>query len=274
MATSRKTYHKLIDELTQNSFDPGTQMGSPFVAFRGSGKIFGNLKTGLQRLQDVNQQLPDWDLLSRERRLIDNFRMYAAAYYTLGTSDWDVLLVAQHYRLPTRLLDWTSNPFVALFFATENRADLNSDGEVWCVHRQKTNELLPPRLKHLLEGQSGYQLFYSNTLSREFPCLSEFDKEAPALLWFEPPSVDQRIINQYAFFSVMPGVGSSTSGWLEQHGDTYWRAQIPAGLKQEIRARLGQMNITYRTIYPGLEGITKWLSDFYGSPIARRLPDH
>jgi hypothetical protein len=183
------------------------------------------------------------------------------------------LPVAQHYRLPTRLLDWTSNPFVALFFATENSADLESDGEVWCVNRRKTNKHLPPRFTHLLERLSGYQLFYSNTLRTEFPCLSEFDKEEPALLWFEPPSVDQRIVNQYAFFSVMPGVGSSTSEWLTQHGDTYWRVKIPADLKLGFRARLAQINITYRTIYPGLEGITKWLSEFYGSPVASRASD-
>jgi hypothetical protein len=80
MTTSEKDYREVIDKLTQNSFDPQTSMGSPFVAFRGTGKIFDNLKTGIQRLQDVNEQLPDLDLLSRERRLIDNFRMYAAAY--------------------------------------------------------------------------------------------------------------------------------------------------------------------------------------------------
>ena len=255
----------LVERLSKHSYDPIRKAAIPFVAFRGAGRTYGNLNTGVQRLCNEHGPLVGSDLLNCERRLLDNFRLYAAAHCQLGPTDWDVLALAQHYRLPTRLLDWTSNPYVALFFATENDADLEVDGEVWCVRRNKSNELLPREFSEMIAGQGNYQLLYLRTVSEKYPRLPSFDSlDTQPLLWLEPPSMDQRIINQYAFFSVMPGVESSTSAWLEHHPSVYWRVPVPKHLKREIRAGLDRMNITYRTIYPGLEGVARWLAKAYG----------
>jgi hypothetical protein len=48
---------------------------------------------------------------------------------TQKQNDVEWLMLAQHYRLPTRLLDWTKNLFVALFFCVQNEAD--KDGAIY-----------------------------------------------------------------------------------------------------------------------------------------------
>jgi hypothetical protein len=211
-------------------------------------------------------ELPAEELRWRERRIIDIFKMYARRDLSFGTSDWDVLLLGQHYRLPTRLLDWTSSPYVALYFATEDPTKDEKDGIVYCVQRVETNKALPEVFAEMLRAQ-GTNLFSLETLKGKFQSVEEFDTSPTnALLWLEPPSVSDRIVNQYAFFSIIPGVDTRHCDWLERHSEWHWAVTVPACLKCEVRQRLQVMNITERTMYPGLEGIAKWLKSYHGAP--------
>src|SRR5205823_1640300 len=111
-------------------------------------------------------------------------------------------------------------------------------------------------------------------LSRVAQGLREFDglAEEPFVAFFEPPSLDDRIINQFALFSLMSGPTATLDAWLEDHPDLCQRIVIPARLKWEVRDKLDQANITERVLYPGLDGLSRWLKRQYTPTAHPELP--
>ncbi|RPJ51464.1 MAG: FRG domain-containing protein, partial [Chloroflexi bacterium] len=79
----------------------------------------------------------------------------------------------------------------------------------------------------------------------------------------EPPSIDDRITNQYALFSIMPDPTARLDEWLLDYPDLWQRIIIPARIKWEIRDKLDQANITERVLFPGLDGLSRWQKRYY-----------
>jgi hypothetical protein len=61
----------------------------------------------------------------------------------------------------------------------------------------------------------------------------------------------------------MSRVDSSLDQWLGEHPELARRIVVPAELKWEVRDKLDQANITERVLFPGLDGLTSWLTRHY-----------
>jgi hypothetical protein len=224
------------------------------LVFRGLARSTYTNRSSLARLGEDSPRL--------ERHLIRNFRKYAHREQP-GPTLWDWMSLAQHHGLPTRLLDWTFSPLVAAHFATATSA--GAEAMVWAVDCAAAHELLPPQLERALRGE-GATVFTTELLAEHAPTLGDLDELGgpdPFVLFFEPPSLDDRIVNQSAVLSMMSDPRADFDDWLEAHPGTWHAWRITADAKAEIRARLDQANVTERVLMPGLDGLAAWLRRYY-----------
>src|SRR5881392_1592368 len=97
-------------------------------------------------------------------------------------------------------------------------------------------------------------------LNRVAGTLAEYDRLSPDefVVFFEPPSLDDRIVNQFALFSLMSSPTAALDNWLTRHSQLCRKIIIPAEAKWEVRDKLDQANITERVLLPGLDGLSSW----------------
>ena len=100
----------------------------PLFLFRGQ-KAGSELKSSIEYIRKSN------DSIHLGRRMFLEFKErcgFSATY-----NDWDILSFARHFGLPSRYLDWSSNPLVALWFACHSiHEPINEDGVVWVLRTE------------------------------------------------------------------------------------------------------------------------------------------
>jgi hypothetical protein len=226
--------------------------------YRGMWNADWEINTGQQR---VNK-----DYASMEKHLLRNFKKYAPQNSVVFNTFWNWMTLAQHHGLPTRLIDWTYSPFIALHFALENQSHFKAhrDAAIWSLNLRFLPDDLPPDIheRFVRDGSSTFTYEALDELWSGLDALN-FDEEDDYLIFFEPPSFDDRIINQYALLSTTRNPRTIVSQWLRKRPLLYQKIIIPEELKWEFRDRLDQINITERILYPGLDGLCRWLRRWY-----------
>lgn len=262
-----RSWEHAIELLYQDSWKSDLERFRSNFAYRGLSDVNYNLKTSLIRLGG------EFDGL--EYHLLRNFRKYSQLEGAdLTFSEWKWMTLGQHHGLPTRLLDWSHSPFVALHFATASTHEFDRDGIIWCVDYVECHRRLPRKLRSILAA-AGANVFTVGMLEQVTTDLRKFDalSREQFAVFFEPPSLDGRIVNQFALFSVMPSASATIDEWLRFRPSLYRRIVIPKEIKWEIRDKLDQANITERVLFPGLDGLAKWLARHYTPKRSVAPPD-
>ena len=248
---------ELQRELFESTWNPAIGRFRSNFVYRGMSDAAFDLQTTLMRLGG--------DYATIEYHLLRNFKKYAGRESAKEDNLWIWLALAQHHGLPTRLLDWTYSPYVALHFATVRLDFYDRDGLIWCVNYVDAHKLLPSRLRQIQQEESA-NAFTAEMLvhgARTLHQLKELSRR-PFAVFFEPPSMDERIVNQFALFSFMSTAEARLDHWLEKQTRVMTRRIIvPKEMKWEIRDKLDQANITERVLFPGLDGLSRWLRRHY-----------
>ena len=229
--------------------------------YRGMPDVNYRLRTSLKRnCKDKSQFL--------EPIILANFTKYAALENpSIEESVWEQMILGQHHGLPTRLYDWSFSPLTGLHFATsENNLDEmdKRDAVVWRIDVDELHSMLPTKYQEVMEKAKTtvFSLKMLESACKD-PAQYDEDMQGKAMLIVEPPSIDQRIINQYSFFSVIPSGMTSIEGFLSEHTEKTVKYIIGRDIKWQIRDLLDQLNMSERIVYPGLDGLSQWLARHY-----------
>ena len=203
-----------------------------------------------------------------EPAILNNFKKYAVLNDpSVEQSVWMQMILGQHYGLPTRLLDWSHSALVALHFAaTEIDMDKMEDHDcaVWRIDMPEIHSLLPDRYKKVL-SESTTSIFSVKSLSSVTDSLEQYDMDmrGDSMVVIGPPSIEQRIVNQYSFLSIVPMGISDVEQFLDEKTSNTVKYVIDGKLRWRLRDMLDQLNISERIVYPGLEGLSSWIARHY-----------
>ncbi|MDF2276560.1 MULTISPECIES: FRG domain-containing protein [Aeromonas] len=252
-----------------------------------------DLKPSIGRYAHLNS-LPPAERDQLENEVLETFSNHLLTYVNhLPRNDWEALAIAQHHGLPTRFMDWTTNPLVALYFACrDSKTDKDGnplDSAVYVLISE------PPRFRELRHQQKngatsveeqeptasfasaddGYDDFGLDE-NIEVPVLVDDDMDTTTVsrprslaeqaqegelspfgitgnVIYDPPHVSPRIRAQ-------DGVLLACHRPMQplEEKDVL-EIVISHTAHDDIRRRLDQYGVFDKQLFPDLDGIAKWL---------------
>lgn len=160
----------------------------------------------------------------------------------------------QHYSCPTRLLDWTRSPYVAAYFAVDQQCD--RDGAIWLFAAPALESVMLERYGAIQYDRPGEFSLATAKCKGVYPVLGFQHTERSA--------AQQGVFTVATYILADHGVviGGALAGRPQYEGLT--KIIIPACCKQDILARLHTMNITAKTLFPGIDGVGRSVSEIVG----------
>lgn len=228
-----------MNQIMVNSFEEFHQLVAKYEPetrhyFRGVSKSYYELIPKVGRILKASLVIGYFN----ERTIFTMFKNQAIPYLDRKPADdWEWLALAQHHGLPTRLLDWTTNPLVALYFAVCDEIDM-----------EKARAEKPD-----YDGSSAvYHLIYkSGPLATEkYPDPLSFDKNCALV---SLPHITSRLKAQSGVFTIQKDPRKPLDQLVRPGRVT--RLAIPYDLRRELRLILYGYGVHQASLFPSLDGL-------------------
>lgn len=218
-----------------------------------------------------------------EADILNQAKMRGWSYLKDCKSNLDLLITLQHYGLPTRLLDVTMNPLVALYFACQKGEEIEDGCVFWGWIGNTDDREFAEMAAHILFMSSSSQSFltkkqckYLKTAFSNCDLNKSYREVFATPLFFFPAQNNPRIIAQSGAF-LMSGLinllqsDSKNIAWANKDGcDSSIkklfqnsRAIIPSDVKEELLQNLDLCGINQASLFPDLQNLTAYIKNKY-----------
>ena len=251
--TSLPGYMQVVQTLQRHARHP--------LWFRGNGRLNHKLVPTLYRHKKI-PTMGGFGIL--ERQLMARFRQRSMPYHSRDLrDDWEALFFMQHYGVPTRLLDWTENPLVALHFAlmfSRGASSRPSPSIVWVLDPFAWNRTA---LAHV--SYNGGPLTTEDEDLKGYAPKTATMGNYPVALYGAHNS--PRIVAQQGVFTIF-GANKNPMEKLVTKGLFPPRSLaaivVSAMRVRHMRQSLLEQGMTETVVFPDLEGLAKETKRFFG----------
>ncbi len=203
------------------------------------------------------------EIFEREKRLLTRFRQRSMAYWPAGypQDDWEHLFAMQHFGMPTRLLDWSENLFVATYFALADvpAAPHASTPTVWCVDPIAWNRSTPllaefgDLIQVLTTADDDLDAYRPDTTKRR--------PKSPLAMFGAHNSA--RIVAQRGTFMVWGNDTHPLETFAEEQDATLWKLEL-GGNQAELATSLRLLGFGETMVFPELPSLGRELTKSEG----------
>jgi len=242
--------------------------------FRGQAIAHNDISPRIFRSEFALQRSTSCNL---ESTFINHFKREAPVLVKDTPNDDDHiswLFLMQHYGMPTRLLDWSLSPLIAMYFVVS--AAREKDGELWALHPESLNRKIgenaiflsrAPIVEYFAEES---HCIDKATLAQKF----NFEEIPSFPIAIYPPVHFQRLAVQLSTFTLhsTPENGKTIPELLDNEKELV-RYIVPAAAKHQLFCDLNALCITRKTLFPDLDGLSHTIVDYYSRFIAYSPPN-
>jgi FRG domain-containing protein len=253
--------------------DVASELTNRGWSFRGHERLEWTLQTSIEREFGAGAASIEREILRRFERTAPPFLPSYVDPERMGVEGW--LGLIQHYGGPTRLLDITLSPYVALFFACESVG--THDRALWAINHEACSR----QSAEMMARSGGYPVDEMEVLTTRqqralVTALVRGDSSGhpyltslipfPGLFALDPWMPDARQSAQQAMFLCTADASVSFAENLGPHiaadPNVVHRFALPGSLRTEVLDHLARMNVTAATLFPDLTGIARSLRTF------------
>jgi hypothetical protein len=228
------------------------------IWFRGHSDKAWQLNPGVYRKSFI--AIDEKDRLNKEQHLSQDFTVLSAGIRAGMEKNSELYFLQQHYGMPTRLLDWSSQPLAALFFAVHGNDD--KDGEIFILDAYEfgnTQKMISKSKDRYYGIATGRNPLFKEAIEPIFDW-KEVKDFPNFILPVRPDYFDKRMRLQKSAFTFHPPKNEI----LEiKHNKSLKSILIPKDAKPNLKKELQLLGIDPFNIFGDFEGLAKTLRNNY-----------
>lgn len=242
-ARSLSEYTKIIEDLSSEFSRQLWYRGHARESFRLEPSIFRS-PLGIE------------GILDKEERMLNTFKQRSIPYLSFKIEDEiEIMFLMQHYGAPTRLLEWSENPYIGLYFALENiKNQLDEDSVVYVMNPQEWNYLSTAGIGR--QERKVFSVYDSRVQRFKIESTREGTQQIVAMYG---ASNNARIVAQRGAFTIFGSdkIDMETHFTNKGGSSEIVKIRIPKEVAPDLRKAIHAIGISESVVYPDLVGLCR-----------------